>query len=126
MTLEQFVSKYLLTDERTNADRDHKSLSKTLKIDTHSNHRLKLNCAMVTLVISPFLLSPLTHSLRIILQEKKIIGIMFHELWYCENGVIKHPYMIYSITRPLTDHSAILVKNFPAVGIYLVHFGSRG
>ena len=69
--LELFVSRYLLTDERTNADRDHKSLSKTYKIDTHSNHRLKLNCAMVTLVISPFLLSPLTHSLRIILQEKK-------------------------------------------------------
>ena len=63
--LELFVSRYLLTDERTNADRDHKRLSKTHKIDTHSNHRLKLNCAMVTLVISPFLLSRLaaTHSL---------------------------------------------------------------
>ena len=69
--LELFVSRYLLTDERTNADRDHKSLSKTHKIDTHSNHRLKLNCAMVTLVISPFLLSPLTHSLPVILQEEK-------------------------------------------------------
>ena len=125
MTLEQFVSRYLLTDERTNADRDHKSLSKTHKIDTHSNHRLKLNCAMVTLVISPFLLSPLT-LFESSYSKKKFIGIMFHEFWYCENGAIKNPYMIYSIMRPLTDHSAILVKNFPAVGVYLVNFGSRG
>ena len=111
--LELFVSRYFLTDERTNADRDPKSLAKTHKIDTQSNHRLKLNCAMVKLVISPFLLS-------------KFIGIMFHEFWYCEKCTIKNTYMIFSIVRPLTDHSAILVKNFPAVGVYLVNFGSRG
>ena len=80
---------------------------------------------MVTLVISPFLLSPLT-LFESSYSKKKFIGIMFHEFWYCENGAIKNPYMIYSIMRPLTDHSAILVKNFPAVGVYLVNFGSRG
>ena len=32
--LELFVRRYLLTEERTNADRDHKRLSKTHKIDT--------------------------------------------------------------------------------------------
>ena len=73
--LELVVRRYLLTDELTNADRHHKRLSKTHKMDTHSNHRLKINCAMVTLVISPFLLSPLTQSLPVILQEEKILSI---------------------------------------------------
>ena len=71
--LELFVRRYLLTKERTNADRDHKRLSKTQNIDTPSNHRLKLNCAMVTLVISPILLSPLTQSLPVILQQEEKI-----------------------------------------------------
>ena len=40
MHKELFVRRYLLTDERTNADRDHKRLSKTHKIDTYSKINL--------------------------------------------------------------------------------------
>ena len=49
-------------------------------------------------------------------RKKKFIGIMFHEFWYCENGAIKNPYMIYSIMLPLTDHSAILVIKLSSCG----------
>ena len=56
--LELFVSRYMPTNERTNADRDHKILTKQHKTDTHSNHILNTIVQIAKLVItSPFLLS---------------------------------------------------------------------